>query len=98
MKSEILIRPLITEKSEMLSEKRGQYTFKVARKANKIEIRKAVEATYNVSVNSVNTVVVPGKARVRNTRKGLQKGMKSAYKKAIITLAEGEEINFFGDI
>lgn len=82
----------------MLSEKRGQYTFKVARKANKIEIRKAVEATYNVSVNSVNTVVVPGKARVRNTRKGLQKGMKSAYKKAIITLAEGEEINFFGDI
>lgn len=98
MKSEILIKPLITEKSEMLSEKRTQYSFKVARKANKIEIRKAVEAAYNVTVDSVNTIVVPGKSRSRYTRKGLQKGMKPAYKKAVVTLSEGEEINFFGDI
>lgn len=94
----ILIRPLITEKSEDLSEKLNKYTFIVDKKANKIEIRKAVEGTYNVTVESVNTMIMPAKARTRNTRAGILRGQKPAYKKAIVTLASGEEIDFFGDI
>lgn len=98
MSKEILIKPLITEKSENISEELSQYTFVVNRKANKIEIRKAIEEMYNVTVDGVNTMIVPGKSKVRNTRSGLQRGRKPSYKKAIITLAEGEEIDFFGDI
>ncbi len=98
MAKQILIKPLITEKTETVSEKLTQYTFVVNRKANKIEIKKAVEQMYGVTVDAVNTLVMPGKARVRNTRSGLQKGIKPAYKKAIVTLSEGEEIDFFGDI
>ena len=98
MSKQILIKPMITEKTENISETFGQYSFVVNRKANKIEIKKAVENLYNVTVESVNTLVMPGKARVRNTRSGVQRGMKPAYKKAIVTLSEGEEIDFFGDI
>ncbi len=98
MAKEILIKPIITEKSENLSEKSGQYTFKVAKKANKIEIRKAIEKMYNVSVDSVNTAIMPAKSRSRNTKSGVIKGSKSAYKKAIVKLTAGEEIDFFGDI
>lgn len=89
---------MITEKTENVSEDLNKYTFVVDRKANKIEIRKAVEEAYNVSVNSVNTLVMPGKTKIRNTRSGIQRGRKSAFKKAIVTLTEGEEIDFFGDI
>ena len=96
MAKEILIKPLITEKTENLSENLAQYSFVVNRKANKIEIRKAVEDNYNVTVEAVNTMVMPGKAKVRNTRSGLQRGLKPAYKKAVVTLSEGEEIDFFG--
>ena len=98
MAKQILVKPLITEKSENVSEQLSQYTFVVNRKANKIEIKKAVEDMYGVTVDAVNTLVMPGKARVRNTRSGLQRGLKPAYKKAIVTLSEGEEIDFFGDI
>lgn len=98
MLKEILIKPIVTEKSERLSKKLNQYCFVVTRKANKVEIKKAVESMYNVTVESVNTAVMPGKARVRNTRSGIAKGMKPAYKKAVITLPEGEEINYFGEI
>ena len=98
MSKQILIKPMITEKTENISENFGQYSFVVNRKANKIEIKKAVENLYNVTVESVNTLVMPGKARVRNTRSGVQRGMKPAYNKAIVTLSEGEEIDFFGDI
>ena len=94
----ILIKPIISEKSEELSENLGQYSFVVDRKANKIEIKKAVEDQYNVSVASVNTMVLPAKAKNRNTRTGMIKGRVSAYKKAIVKLTEGEEIDFFGDI
>jgi len=94
----ILIKPLITEKSENISEEGGKYTFVVAKKANKVEVRKAVEKMYNVSVEAVNTMIMPGKAKVRNTRSGLQKGRKPAFKKAIVTLSPGEEIDFFGDL
>ena len=98
MAKTILIKPIITEKAETLSEKMGQYSFIVDGSANKVEIRNAVESLYSVSVASVNTANMPGKAKVRNTRSGMQKGRVSGYKKAIVTLAQGEEIDFFGDI
>ncbi|MEL7222249.1 MAG: 50S ribosomal protein L23, partial [Bacteroidota bacterium] len=76
----------------------NKYSFQVLRTANKVEIRKAVEDMYGVNVNSVNTAVMPGKAKNRTTKSGVLKGRVAAYKKAIITLADGEEIDFFGDI
>ena len=94
----ILIKPLISEKAEKLSEDLNQYSFIVARDANKVEIRNAVAEMYQVTVSSVNTIRVAGKAKNRNTRSGLIKGVKPSYKKAIVKLAEGEEIDFFGDI
>ena len=94
----ILIRPIITEKAEILSEGQNQYTFVVHRKANKIEIRKAVEELYQVTVERVNTAVMPAKAKNRTTRSGMIQGRQSAYKKAVVTLASGEDIDFFGDI
>ena len=98
MAKDILVKPIISEKAELLSESRGQYSFEVNRKANKVEIKKAVEDMYNVSVASVNTLIMPAKAKNRNTRSGLIKGRVSSFKKAIVTLSEGEEIDFFGDI
>jgi large subunit ribosomal protein L23 len=98
MAKEILIKPLITEKADRLSEDLNQYSFLVNKKANKIEIRKAVEKMYNVSVQSVNTTILPGKFKVRNTRSGVLRGRIPSYKKAIVTLASGEDIDFFGDI
>ncbi len=98
MAKTIIIKPIITEKAEILSEKLNQYSFVVNKKCNKVEIKKAVEEMYSVNVSSVNTIVMPSKSKNRNTRSGILKGRVSSYKKAIITLAEGEEINFFGDI
>ena len=97
MDKRILVRPIISEKADGLSEKLSQYSFVVAKKANKIEIRNAVEAYYGVTVDSVNTVIMPSKSKNRNTRAGLVKGRKSSYKKAIVTLAEGEELNLYGE-
>ena len=94
----ILVKPIITEKSEMLSEKRGQYSFVVHRRANKIEIRNAIEKAYSVNVASVNTMVMPGKAKNRNTRSGMVKGRVSSFKKAIITLVDGEVLDLYGDM
>jgi large subunit ribosomal protein L23 len=98
MEKRILIKPIISEKAEMLSEKKGQYSFVVNRKANKLQIRKAVENQYSVNVTSVNTMVMPGKAKSRFTRAGAIQGRVSSFKKAVVTLAEGEVIDFFGDI
>lgn len=98
MARQILIKPIISEKAERLSEEQNQYSFIVNRKANKIEIRKAVEAMYNVNVSAVNTLIMPGKSKSRFTRGGVQKGRQAPYKKAIVTLASGEEIDFFSDI
>ena len=98
MANQILIKPIISEKSEGLSEKLSKYSFVVGRKSNKVEIRKAIEKEYNVNVSSVNTMVMPGKSKSRNTKRGMQKGRVSPFKKAIVTLAEGEEIDFFGEV
>ena len=94
----ILIKPLITEKAEMLSEDRNQFSFIVDKRANKVEIRKAVESMYSVNVQSVNTLIMPAKQKNRSTRSGVLKGRKSAFKKAIITLVDGETIDHFGDL
>ena len=98
MANAILIKPIISEKSEILTDKKNQYTFEVHKSANKVEIKKAVEKMYGVSVDSVNTLRTPGKVKARNTKSGIVKGKMSSYKKAIVKLSEGEEINFFGDV
>ena len=94
----VLVKPILTEKADALSGKLNKYTFVVDRKANKLEIKKAVEAMYNVGVDAVNTAVIPGKTRNRNTKRGVSRGMKAAYKKAFVTLVKGEDIDLFGNI
>lgn len=96
--SEVLIKPIVTEKSNKLTDQRRTYAFRVDRKANKIEIKKAVENFYGISVIDVNTVVVPGKAKTKFTKAGFISGRKSAYKKAYITVAEGETIDLYSNI
>ncbi len=93
----ILIQPIISEKADKQTKKSNQYTFVVEKKANKIEIGKAVAAKFNVTVEAVNTSVMPGKSKTRNTKRGAIQGRIPSYKKAIVTLASGEEINFFGE-
>jgi len=95
---DILKRPIITEKMTRLGEKLNRYGFIVDRKANKLEIKKAVEKMYGVNVTDVNTMVIPGKTRARYTKTGITKGQKSAYKKAIVTLNEGETIDFYSNV
>lgn len=96
--SEILIKPILTEKANAQQESLRKYAFKVARKANKLEIKKAVEDFYGVSVVDVNTSVVPGKNKTRYTKAGFLKGQKPAYKKALVTVAEGEIIDLYANI
>jgi large subunit ribosomal protein L23 len=97
MAKRILIKPIITEKADMLSEKSSRYTFVVNKDANKIEIKKAVAETYNVEVKAVNTMIMPSKSKSRNSRRTAIRGRVSSFKKAIVTLAEGETINFYGE-
>ena len=94
----VLLKPIITEKATKLTEKRNTYVFKIARDANKIEVKKAVEEAYGVKVENVNTALIVGKRKVRQTKKGASVGMKPSYKKAYVTLNEGETINFFGSV
>lgn len=98
MAKNVLIKPLITEKTESLTTKSSKYTFLVDKKSNKVEIKKAVEKMYSVNVDSVNTLIMPSKSRSRNTKAGLIKGRVSGYKKAVITLAGGEQIDYFGEV
>src|SRR5690625_7463915 len=98
MDKRILIKPMIKEKNDIRNDDLNQVSFIVDRKANKIEIRKAVEKRYNVAVTGVNTGVMPGKLRVRFTRDGLQRGRIKGYKKAVVTLAEGDEIDLYGEL
>jgi large subunit ribosomal protein L23 len=93
--ADILIKPVLSEKSNLMQEKRGIYTFRVARKANKLEIKRAVESFYGVNVAEVRTVVVPSKSKSRMTKAGVISGRKPGYKKAMVTLAEGETIDLY---
>lgn len=95
----ILIKPILTEKQTAISEKfTNRYGFRVAPSANKVEIKNAVEELYGVTVKSVNTINYSGKLKSRYTKAGVIKGKTSAFKKAIITLKEGESIDFFSNI
>ncbi len=96
--SEVLIKPILTEKANAQQDKLRRYAFKVAKKANKLEIKKAIESFYGVSVTDVNTAVVPAKDRSRFTKTGITKGRKPGYKKAYVTVAEGENIDMYANI
>ncbi|MBS7332066.1 50S ribosomal protein L23 [Faecalibacter bovis] len=92
----VLIKPVISEKATNNSEVLGQYSFYVDTKANKIEIKKAIEAAYGVNVVSVSTLVSAPKVKTRYTKTGFQTGKTNKLKKAIVSLAEGQEIELFG--
>jgi large subunit ribosomal protein L23 len=94
MNAHIIKQPLITEKMSMLQNRR-QYAFEVDIDANKIEIQKAIEKKFNVDVESVRTIRVKGKRKTQLTRRGRFEGRKPNWKKAIVTLKEGQEIDFF---
>ena len=94
----IIKKPVITEKMTLESEKFNRYAFVVDKKANKIQIRKAVEKKYDVVVDSVRTMVCIGKKRVRGSKSGMIVGKTSTYKKAIVQLSEGDSIDFYSNI
>lgn len=95
---EILIRPIITEKATAESEDRNRFTFVVDRRANKIEIKKAVEKFYGVNVDKVRTMIMPNKISVKYTKAGMVEGGKGAYKKAIVEVRSGETIDLYSNI
>jgi len=94
----IIVKPIVTEKMTQLGDKLNRYGFRVQKDANKIEIKQAVEAMYDVTVDEVNTMVVAAKKKSRFTKGGVVKGSTSAYKKAIITVKEGDKIDFYSNI
>ena len=94
----ILIKPVITEKMTAEAENLNRYGFVVNRSANKIEIKKAVEETYGVTVDSVRTMVCIGKKRTRGTKSGFISGKTKTFKKAIVSLVEGDTIDFYSNI
>lgn len=93
----ILKRPIVTEKITALQEKR-QYSFEVTLEANKIEIARAVEKKFKVTVVSVRTLTVKGKRKTQLTRRGRFEGWTNTWKKAIVTLKEGDKIDYFENV
>lgn len=93
-----IIKPLVTEKMTGITEKLNKYGFIVRPEANKLQIKAEVEALYNVNVVSVNTMKYAGKNKSRYTRAGLVRGRSNAFKKAVVTLKEGETIDFYSNI
>jgi large subunit ribosomal protein L23 len=93
----ILVRPLITEKVATLNEK-GRYGFVVATKANKVEIKKAIEKLYGVKVEEINTMIARGKTKSKQSKSGVLSGRTNSYKKAIVKVAEGEVIDIYSGI
>lgn len=96
--SDVLIKPILSEKANAQQEKLRRYAFRVAKKANKLEIKKAVESFYGVTVVDVNTAVAPAKSKTRYTKAGFIAGQKPSYKKAFVTLAAGETIDMYSNI
>ncbi|MGM9832847.1 MAG: 50S ribosomal protein L23 [Candidatus Limisoma sp.] len=95
---EMTIKPIVTEKATALTEKGGRYTFRVSPEANREQIAQMITKLYGVKVVSVNTMVCRGKDKSRYTKSGLLKGKTSKYKKAVVTLAEGETIDYYSNI
>lgn len=93
-----IVKPLVTEKVTDLTEKHNVFCFVVRPEANKLQIQNEVEALYNVKVVSVNTLNYAGKNKSRYTKAGLLRGKTNAFKKAYVTLKEGESIDFFSNI
>ena len=94
----IIVKPLVTEKITAITEKLNRFGFIVRPEANKLEIKKEVEALYNVTVVEVNTMRYAGKNKSRYTRSGIINGRTNAFKKAIVTLKEGDTIDFYSNI
>lgn len=93
-----IVKPLVTEKMNNLTETKKQYGFVVNPQANKIQIKTEIETLYNVTVEGISTMRYAGKAKSRYTRTGFVKGRTTAYKKAIVTLKEGDSIDFYSNI
>ena len=94
----IIIKPLVTEKMTAVSEKLNRFGFVVRPNANKLEIKREIEALYNVTVVDVNTMRYAGKDKSRYTKSGLISGRSNAFKKAIVTLKDGDTIDFYSNI
>ncbi len=94
----ILVKPLVSEKINNQKEKLNRYGFIVKKDSNKIQIKKAVEQYYNVTVESVNTAVYSGKRKSRYTKAGVVTGRTTAFKKAFVTLRKGDNIDFYSNI
>lgn len=93
----ILIKPIVTEKSAAMNE-HGKYGFIVEKSANKVQIKKEIEKIYGVTVEAVNTMIQPGKIKRRYTKSRIIEGKTPAYKKAIVKVADGDVIDFYGEI
>ena len=96
--SDVLIKPILSEKANKQTEKMNRYSFVVDRKANKLEIKSAVEKMYGVKVESVNTQQYLGKMKQRNTTRGLAVGRVNKNKKAYVTLKQGDTIDFYASV
>jgi len=94
----IIIKPIVTEKMTELGDKLNRYGFVVDKRANKLQIKEAIEELYDVTVTSVNTMVYGGKTKSRYTKSGVVVGRTNGYKKAVVTLAQGENIDFYSNI
>jgi len=94
----VIIKPVITEKMTAMGDSLSRYAFLVDKKANKLQIKKAVEDLYEVKVEEVNTMIYAGKTKSRYTKAGYISGRKNSTKKAIVTLAQGEKIDFYSNI
>lgn len=95
---EILKKPVLTEKATLLTDKLNRYTFQCDHRANKLQIKSAIEGMYGVTVESVNTMIVVGKLKTRSTKAGMVSGRAAKIKKAVITLKQGEVIDFYSNI
>lgn len=93
-----IVKPLVTEKMNKLAETQKKYGFVVCPNANKIQIKEEIEALYNVTVEGISTMRYAGKSKSRYTRTGLVKGRTNAFKKVIVTLKDGDVIDFYSNI
>lgn len=94
----VLIKPIITEKATADSENANRFAFVVDKKANKLQIKEAVESLYGVNVEAVRTMVVPGKRKMRYTKTGFSRGNTGSYKKAVVEVRSGETIDLYSNI
>jgi large subunit ribosomal protein L23 len=94
----IIIKPIITEKMTQMGEKLNRYGFKVDKRANKLQIKQAIKEIYGVEVADINTMLYRGKSKTRYSKTGFINGKSNNFKKAIVTLAKGETIDFYSNI